>query len=113
MCNKASSFEVQVTLYEKPDDLYVWHVDHSSLEPNSNRRILNYILYLTEPEGGNLDITDDYTYKGEDLLNKSFPIGTSIKPKKNRLVIMPSWIPHRVNPVTSGKRLTINGHISL
>ena len=74
-------------------------------------RIANFILYLNDDfEGGKLEMS----FKNDmDLNDLPSDIQTDllITPKKNTLVIMPSDVWHRVNPVIKGKRKTINGHI--
>jgi len=104
------NFEVQVTKYPSDATLgYDWHTDHIT----PMRRILNWILYIEDNfEGGELLISEKLI-RGTPGRNVEFPIGQSIKPKKNRLVMMPSWMIHKIKPVTSGlPRVTINGHIS-
>lgn len=103
-------FEVQVTSYKKERaDRYDWHVDHLGPE----HRTLNCILYLTDvTEGGELQIADDFGVVGEIEFDKEYKVLNSIKPKANRLAIMPSWYVHRVTPIQSNdERLTLNGHV--
>ena len=101
------TFELQVTEYLK-NNKYDWHTDFELMR----MRMLNYIFYLTEPEGGELQISNE-VLNSFNFEKQEFNIYKSIKPKINRLVIMPSWLAHRVTPIISGKRLTVNGHINL
>lgn len=110
----ATGFEVQVTLYQKKlENQYTWHVDHlvDSNQRYFGLRVLNYILYINDvSKGGELEIADHFTKY--DPYRKSYNISQTIKPKANRLVIVPSWLIHRVKPMlTDEKRITINGHI--
>lgn len=99
------NYEVHVTTYSKQKDHYKWHIDNE-------RRSLNYIFYLTDCEGGFLQVSDYTDHDGEPWPNESFSVGLSVKPKRNRMVIMPSWYIHRVTPLISGERVTVNGHVS-
>ena len=103
LSGRAAAFEVQVTFYLK-NNFYSWHTDHET----GVNRILNYILYISEVEGGVLQIANDY--EGED---KEYNIDLEVKPEVNKLVIIPSWMKHRVVPVISGERMTINGHVGI
>ena len=114
LIGKTVGFEVQATFYSKPDDHYDWHVDHVHLKNDlSAGRVLNYILYLTELKGGELQLSDDFGLADSPKRNIDYHVGMTIKPEKNKLVIIPSWIPHRVLPTPKGERITINGHIGL
>jgi len=110
----ATGFEVQVTQYEKKlQNHYNWHVDHTAQAGQTifGLRVLNYILYINDiSQGGELEIADHYTKY--DPIRESYNISQTIKSKANRLVIMPSWLIHRVTPIyTDETRLTINGHV--
>jgi len=103
-----SRFEVQTTKYHiDPNYRYMWHTDHNV----AALRTLNYILYLNDNfKGGELQVS------GELIRNlptrDDYEITLNLKPEKNMLVIMPSWMLHRVLPITSGSpRLTLNGHV--
>jgi len=114
----AWGFEVQVTSYNKnKDSVYNWHVDHMPGIDNKvmkfmGVRILNYIFYLNDvDEGGELEIGD---HTSGVVFNRQMECDVikSFAPKKNRLVVIPSWYVHRVKPVLSDQeRLTINGHV--
>jgi len=112
--NYASQLEVQVTVYEE-GDFYRWHIDHSGITADEHlRRILNFILYVKVPEeGGELQLSSDFDQMEGCDYDCDHTIGMSIKPKKNMLVIVPSWIPHKVTSIIKGNRVTINGHIAL
>ena len=109
-------FEVQITDYAKDTDHYEWHVDHFFEAHNdkpATNRLLNYIFYLIEPQtGGELELANDETLKHVPGHGYEFFDTVKIKPKKNRMVLMSSWIPHRVLP-SKGRRVTINGHVGI
>jgi len=86
--------ETQITEHSV-DDFYIWHED------SDQGRIFNYILYLSECEGGELHVSKSDTWTSDII----------VKPKINHLVIMPSFLWHMVAPVTKGTRLSINGHM--
>jgi len=109
--NVSNKYECQVTSYTKDrKDFYGWHTDHIPVGLNVGIvRNLNYILYMTDIDnGGEFQIANefkhfDYSYEPE--------VHTSISPKRNRLLLIPTWYIHRVTPVLSDQeRLTIHGH---
>jgi len=111
----ALGFEVQVTAYKKKlKNKYDWHVDHRiENDRYPGIRVLNYILYMSDvADGGELEIAD--YYGKHDPNRKKYNIIKTIKPKTNRLALMPSWMVHRVKPIKSDDtRITINGHVFL
>jgi len=108
-----TGFEVQVTKYHlSPEYRYGWHTDNIA-DLDEKLRILNYIFYLNDDfEGGELQLSKSLNRKSFNDIQE-FPVAFTIKPEKNMLVMIPSWILHRVLPVTSGSsRLTLNGHVT-
>lgn len=110
----ANGYEVQVTSYKKSrNNMYKWHVDHKPDKAPGflGVRVLNYILQLNDvSKGGELEIADYYT--AGVMKTKRPKVALKVKPKKNRLVMIPSWYVHRVKPMLSDQeRLTVNGHI--
>ena len=92
--------DIQATLYEgKKGSHYSWHVDGGSspLKPDFDRK-LSCSLLLSNPE----------EYKGGELQfhyhNYFFE---SKKYKRGDIVVFPAWLPHRVRPVTKGRRLSL------
>lgn len=82
----------QFTEYKAPDGKYNFHMDKSL---NTRIRKLSCVLQLTDPseyEGGDFEIQIDETPTN---LNKK---------EKGTLLVFPSWILHRVTPVTKGTR---------
>ena len=84
---------IQATRYEVGQK-YEWHVD-DSVEGYSRKLSMSLVLD-SEFTGGELEIYDPYQHK-----NLSFDI------KPGHVVIFPSWISHRVQPVTSGTRYSL------
>lgn len=106
--------ETQVTRYTKGNE-YRWHTDHvfsyDGIQNNWTGRIENWIFYLgdNDYEGGELFISDQPYYEKKENLKPTW----TVKPKENKLVIMPSHMWHKVNEVKTynKERLTINGHV--
>jgi len=84
----------------KPGGHYTWHYDAG---PNtSENRKLSFVLALSDPdsyEGGELQIN----------INGDTDKAHSMKIRKGDLIVFPSYIGHRVTPVTSGERMTLVG----
>jgi len=112
-----NAHETQYTVYETGGE-YNWHLDVGmdhcvSKDVPVKNRICNWIYYLNDDfDGGELNLCYDKNIEinKESDFNK-LKIDMKITPKENTLVIMPSDMWHKVNPVTKGKRKTINGHI--
>ena len=92
---------IQVLYYEK-GSFFKWHIDGKSTaekeeqnELNKERKLSMSLLLTDDYEGGHLE----FEYIPEERL--------SLKPDIGEAIIFPSWIPHRVTPVTSGKRICI------
>ena len=74
-----------------------------------------YIDIDSDFTGGENQISNDEYIIGND--NTPYNVDISTKPKDNMLIIMPSWVTHRVSPVFCKSkdklkgRITINGHI--
>jgi len=100
--------DLQFTVY-KPGQYYHWHADQNSevypedhFNPNfrGKYRKLSVILHLSDPAeyvGGELEF---------GMGQKDTRICSEIKPQGS-LVVFPSFINHRVHPVTSGTRYSL------
>ena len=91
---------VQYTIYEDGGDHYDWHMDTFINTPNAYTRKLSLTLQLSdgsEYEGGNFELNDG---TGQGLPYDALR-------KKGSVLIFPSFLMHRVTPVTSGIRKTI------
>lgn len=94
----AESF--QYTTYTDGSDHYNWHMDKGLL--SSPPRKLSAVLMLSNP--------DDY--EGGDL--ELMPSSNVVKTEKKfgRIFIFPSWLLHRVTPVTKGTRKSLVSWVS-
>lgn len=89
---------------------YRWHVDHA--EPQTHR-VLNFIYYMNTCEGGELDVSTDYTNKERTEVKfeeEDYKIALTVKPREGLLVMFPSHYPHRVRLVES-QRDVLHGHL--
>jgi len=77
---------------------YGWHVDMAMM--NQKRTDMSFTLMLSESfEGGELEM--DYGHYQQ-----------TVKLKMGQMVVYPTGVLHRVNPVTSGERLCIVGWLN-
>jgi PKHD-type hydroxylase len=85
---------LQLTNYRAEDKgMYDWHSDGGGIM----RRKLSLVMQLTDPkkyEGGELKLL---THDGEKTANK----------KEGSITVFPSWIRHKVTPVTKGSRQSL------
>ena len=101
-------WEIQWTKYKTGgEQRYTWHVD------TAHQRLLNYICYMTDDfEGGETQIAIEHEYNKPDDKLDEYQVLHTVEPKQGRLLIMPSWLIHRVLPTKKGgDRITLNGHI--
>lgn len=91
--------DMQYTRYRGAEDgpeHYDWHMDKGSIHPAARK--LSLVLQLSDPD----------EYEGGDL---EFLTGSSqpIKARKEKGIItaFPSWVLHRVTPVTKGTRRSL------
>jgi len=87
---------LQYTVYDGKEDHYTWHLDRGGSTSNTPRK-LSLVLQLSDPseyEGGDLEIFDA-------------PEPTKIEKQKGLVVAFPSFVLHRVTPVTKGIRRTL------
>lgn len=102
--NKASNWNAALTDVEHAQIIryadgghYDYHVDADVLSQKKIDRKLSAVLFLSNPttfEGG------EFEFKSEDIFlqNKRLPQGS--------ILVFPSFLEHRVTPVTSGERYT-------
>ena len=90
---------VQYTAYNL-NQHYDWHTDtHEGMESDAHRK-LSVVVFLTNPdeyEGGELELNLNGNPEDTKLL----------RPAAGTAVFFYSHVPHRVRPVTSGKRRTL------
>lgn len=87
--------DLQYTIYRPEGDFYTWHMDSNN--GVGSPRKLSLVLQLSDPaeyDGGELQ-----------LMTSSEP--TTIPKKKGLIVAFPSFIVHRVKPVTRGVRRSL------
>ena len=78
---------------------YNWHCDSSAfmLKDKPHERKLSCSLILSDHD----------EYEGGELQFSFHKFFKRVKPPKGTAIIFPSWIPHRVRPVTSGTRKSL------
>lgn len=95
--------QLQYSVYEgaaENGEHYDWHVD--VLGPGYNQqRKLSYVLQLSDPE----------EYEGGDLMFRGVWKGVALK-QKGLVYVFPSYVEHRVTPVTKGVRRTLVGWVT-
>ena len=89
----------RISLYEL-NDHYDWHIDVALLA--NKRTDLSYTIFLSNKE----------EYEGGELAFKSAYNTFAVKGNAGSMVVYPSGLLHKVNEVTSGKRLVIVGWIN-
>jgi PKHD-type hydroxylase len=88
--------DLQYTVYDDDESHYTWHLDRGSGTSDTPRK-LSMVLQLSDPseyEGGDLEIFDG-------------PKPNTIERKKGMVIAFPSFMLHRVTPVTKGTRRTL------
>ena len=95
----------QYSIYEK-DDHYNWHIDsHARPYDNGLIRKLSFTLCLSDDyKGGSFELCKPNP-KPEKHLYKKFDL------KKGSMIIFPSFVWHKVNPVLEGVRKTLVGWV--
>ena len=89
---------IQVSKYEAPDGHYRWHSDYGTSQNSEFTRKLSASLLLTDPseyEGGDLEFMD---YHGNNVFAPK---------QRGSIIVFDSRVPHRVTPVTKGKRYSL------
>tara|TARA_R110000803_G_scaffold120590_1_gene188628 strand:+ start:54 stop:626 length:573 start_codon:yes stop_codon:yes gene_type:complete len=92
--------QVQYFEYSKNSDGLDWHMDLGD-GVKHNRRKISFSLFLNDSdefEGGDLEINTGW---GSEIMTKS----------KGSIVFFPSYLLHRVTPITKGIRKVIVGFI--
>lgn len=88
--------DMQYTVYDGNEEHhYSWHIDKGESTPSPRK--LSLVLQLSDPS--------EYTGGDLELYTASMPYQT-IK-RKGILYAFPSWVLHRVTPVTSGIRRSL------
>lgn len=84
------------TYYGDKKGHYDWHVDMGKLSSTSPRK-LSLIMQLSEPN----------EYEGGELLLMNSAEPVTIEKKKGMVVVFPSYMLHKVTPVTNGTRKSL------
>lgn len=87
--------DFQYTVYGPDNDHYTWHMDKGS--STKSPRKLSLVLQLSDPT----------EYDGGDLEIMTGPTVKTLEKKKGIIHAFPSFVMHRVTPVTRGVRKTL------
>ncbi len=79
---------------------YQWHIDYGMKEPYQP---------LSRKISFSLGISEKDEYEGGELITKMDMNEYSYKLDKGEIIVFPSWMLHKVTPVTKGKRRVIVG----
>lgn len=92
--------DIQYTKYSaQTNDKYDWHIDTFWANPTAYDRKLSIVVQLSDPseyEGGNFEFDAQYENPNPVALKK-----------KGSVIVFPSFLMHRVTPVTSGIRRSL------
>jgi PKHD-type hydroxylase len=93
--------EMQFTQYDAADEgFYNWHNDVMWASPNCGHRKLSMVIQLSDPS----------EYEGGDLEIQPLHLGApdpAILRKQGNVIVFPSFLMHRVTPVTKGTRYSL------
>lgn len=87
----------QIFRYEK-GDFYNWHMD---LNPSAPSRKLSYIINLSSEED----------YQGGELEFLNLDPGTTNLNSQGSIIIFPSYMTYKINPVKFGTKNIVIGHV--
>ncbi len=85
---------LQFTEYKAPDNHYDQHIDKLY---NAHIRKLSIVIQLSDP----------LEYEGGDLNIIAGPKHEKMKKEQGNLIIFPSYVLHKVNPITKGTRYSL------
>ena len=89
------SEDMQYTVYEGDGGHYTWHQDIGGDRPCPRK--LSMVVQLSDPAD----------YEGGDLQIMSGADPANVEKQRGKVVVFPSYMIHRVTPVTSGVRRTL------
>ena len=92
--------QLQYTVYNK-DGFYDYHVDCANQSAGEFPRKLSFTLQLSDPS----------EYQGGDVMIQTSSKPYPIKREKGTITFFPSYILHKVTPVTKGVRKSLVGWI--
>lgn len=88
--------DMQFTLYEESDEAhYTWHIDMSDTAVAARK--LSMVLQLSDPS----------EYEGGELQTWTGAEPSTVDKKKGMIAAFPSYVLHRVTPVTKGTRYSM------
>lgn len=82
--------QVQMSKYKSDGGFYDWHIDIAEPQDELQRKLSVSILLNDDFEGGEFD----------------FDLESNVLTKKGSILVFPSFVRHRVRPVTKGTRYT-------
>ena len=86
--------KAQIMHYKSPSNGYSYHIDLSASESEVSRKVSVSIL-----------LNDDY--EGGEMCFRTSEEGSCQKPSAGNVIAFSSFIPHKINPVTSGERYAV------
>ena len=119
----------QFTVYKAPDEHYTWHTDghfepyneeDCKNDPDFESRVggyrkLSYSVNLTHPneyEGGHFEWCDAYGVNPLNDPERAVIRAPQSAREQGSIIIFPSFVYHRVTPVTHGRRHSLVGWIA-
>ena len=106
---------VQYTIYNAPGGKYNWHSDMCIGSRGTERRILSMVVQLADTDtytGGEFEISECAEMDTNDVSYGQIPDPEDVKtlrPPRGSVIIFPSFLSHRVLPVTKGTRKSLVG----
>ncbi len=100
--------DVQFTVYNK-NQFYNWHKDTFRVPLNGKIRKLSVSVILSNKEnyeGGDLQFDNSYAHFANPELKKNI-VTCQEANTKGSIIVFPSFITHRVTPVTKGTRYSL------
>jgi PKHD-type hydroxylase len=92
--------DIQYTTYRAEDNAkYDWHQDTFWLNPTANHRKISMVIQLTDPsdyEGGEFQIDPEFGILDQSVIKQ-----------RGTVLAFPSFLRHRVTPVTAGVRRSL------
>ena len=92
---------LQYTVYEEAGDHYDWHFDKLPYKDAITRKLTSVLM-----------LSDNNDHEGGELQVLTGGDPHTLEKNKGRLFIFPSYLLHRVTPVTSGRRITLVSWVS-
>ena len=86
--------KAQIMHYKAPSNGYNYHIDLEPHTSETSRKVSVSILLNDEYEGG-------------EICFRTSEEGTCQKPETGNVIAFSSFIPHKINPVTSGERYAV------